>query len=240
MVSAYVVSKTNSMKILTTLTAFLLTSILYSQTIDSLKTNKHNISITYSPDYCFRKLVANASSEWVKEGLDTLEVGKLGYTAGLNYTFDFNKRFAISTGLLLSNKGEKTKKIFSSTPSVFNYNNHYYYLDIPLTARYNLLNKLFKLYAFGGISSNIFLVEKTTQISGYTNDDAKISYYNKQNFSKVNFAILAGFGIQYSLTKKWDLKIEPIYRRSINAIANTPVKKYLYSFGINIGFSTSF
>ncbi len=238
--SVYVVSKTNSMKIIIILTSFLLSAVLYSQTSDSLKTKRHSISFTYSPDYCFRKIASNASSEWVKIGLDTLEVGKFGYTAGINYTFALNKRLGISTGLLLSNKGEKTKKTYSSTPSIFNYNNHYYYIDIPLTARYNLINRSFKLYAFGGISSNIFLVEKTTQVTGYTNDDATISYYNKQNFSNVNFAILAGFGLQYSITKKWDLKIEPIYRRSITAIANTPVKKYLYSIGINIGLSTSF
>ena len=236
----YVVSKIKIMKIVITIISLFFYLMLSSQTPDSLKTKKHSVGVSFSPDYCFRKLTSNPSSEWIKDGLDTLEVGKIGYTTGLNYTFRLSKRIGISTGVLLSNKGEKTKKTFSSQPSIFNYNNQYYYLDIPLTVKYNIINKTLKLFVSAGISSNIFLVKKTTQITGYTNDDVKINYYDKDGLSKVNLAILAGFGIEYPITKKWDLKIEPIFRRSITPIANTPVKKYLYSIGINIGLSTSF
>jgi len=51
----------------------------------------------------------------------------------------------------------------------------------------------------------------------------------------VNFAVLAGIGMDYDFKSKIKFRIEPIYRRSINTIINAPIKGYLYSVGLNIG-----
>jgi len=117
------------------------TFFVFGQSADSLKISKHTLGISFSPDYCFRKLVSSSTEEWIKEGIDTLEVPKMGFTAGLNYQYCLNSKIEIATGILLSNSGEKTKKQFTSKPSVFNYTNHYYYLDIPVVIKYNILRK---------------------------------------------------------------------------------------------------
>ena len=213
---------------------------LYCQSTDSLKLKKHHIGISFSPDYSFRILKSDANTTFIKNTLDTLEVAKLGYTTGLNYTYSFSKKISIATGFLLSNKGEKTKKTFSSVPAKFNYNNQYYYIDIPIKANYYLIHKKVKLFVTAGLSTNVFLVQKTSQITGYTNDDVKNNFYNKTDISAINFVMLAGFGIDCPLYKSWSFKLEPLYRRSVTPTTNTAVKKYLYSVGLNVGFYKAF
>jgi hypothetical protein len=212
---------------------------VFSQSNDSLKKTKHHLGVSLSPDYCFRTIKSNASNEWIKNSLDTLEVWKLGYTTGLNYEYNFNKKITLATGLLISNKGEKTKKQYTSQPSIFNYNNQYYYLDVPFVIKYNIINEKIKLFVLAGGSCNFFLVQKTSQITGYKNDDVKVNYYNSTGISPVNLALVVGFGFECAITKKWSFKAEPIYRTSITSISNTPLKKYLYSVGLNVGLITS-
>lgn len=210
--------------------------VLLCQTRDSAKSCKVNVGITFSPDYCFRTLKSNTSNDWMKESVDTLEVAKFGYTSGINVVYLLNNRITLATGVLLANKGEKTKKYFGSHAQIFNYNSQYYYLDIPVKFNYYILNKKLKLFLTGGLSANVFITHKVTQIAGYTNDDKKTAFYNKSGLSKINPSFLVGFGIDCALTNKWYFKLEPLYRRSITPIANAPIKKYLYSAGLNFGF----
>lgn len=213
--------------------------MLYSQDTDSLKQKKHYLGFSLSPDFCFRKIKSNSENKWIKDNVDSLEVGKLGYTLGFTYQYVLNKKIDLVSGLLFSNKGEKTKKQYTSKPSQFNYNTQFYYLDIPVLFKYNFFNKKVKFFASAGVSCNIFLTRRTTQITGYTNDDKKVNYYSKTGISPVNIALIGSIGLECPLTKKWNFKLEPIYRRSMSSIANTPIKKYLYSFGLNFGFFTS-
>jgi len=53
--------------------------------------------------------------------------------------------------------------------------------------------------------------------------------------SRINFAVVAGLGINYDLTSRLTFRVEPTYRRSITSIINAPIKGYLYSAGINTG-----
>ncbi len=166
------------------------TCFVFGQTIDSLKVSKHTIGGSFSPDYCYRKLVSNSDNSWIKNGIDTLEVSKLGFTTGVNYQYSLSDKIDLATGLLLSNSGEKTKKQYTSKPSAFNYTNHYYYLDIPLMIKYNVLQKKIKFFVFVGVACNVFMVQKVTQITGYTNDDVLVNRYNKSGYKDLNFSLL--------------------------------------------------
>src|SRR5688500_6533942 len=78
---------------------------------DTIPYKKYDIGFTFSPDYSFRVLKTNFSGDtWVKDTYDTIEVSKYSFTTGLNFIFHVNKHFFIGTGLLLSDKGEKTKE----------------------------------------------------------------------------------------------------------------------------------
>ena len=212
--------------------------VLFCQTSDSVKLKKINLGITFSPDYSFRTIKTEASNQWIKDSYDTLEVAKFGYTTGLNLVFKFNKNFSLAIGFLVSDKGEKTKKWLTPIPPAINYNSHYYYLDIPIKANYVLINKKMKLYVSAGISTNILESHKIVILDGI--NETKKTFINNTQLSKINFAMLAGFGIDCPITNKWYFKVEPIYRRSIGPIADAPLKKYLYSLGLNFGFYCQF
>ena len=228
------------MKQLITLLILFCSYVICGQTTDTLKQKKHHVGFSLSPDYCFRKVKSNAENNWIKEAFDTLEVGKLGYTIGITYQYSLNKKIGFVSGIMLSNKGEKTRKQYTSSPTPFNYNSQYYYIDIPLLFKYNFLCKKIKLFASAGFSCNVFLVHKTSQITGYKNDDVKINSYSKTGLSPINFAIIGSVGLECPLTNKWSFRLEPTYRRSVSSISKAPIKKYLYSVGLNFGFFTSF
>lgn len=232
------------------LISFLLPYALFSITIDSIKTvdsiknNKCEIGFSFSPDYSYRSLKSDASNQLIKEIRDTLEVPKFGYTAGINLLFHIHKKIVVETGLLFSDKGEKTKKTSfvnvtnDQLPTYYTYKYHYYYLDIPLKVNYYVLMGKLKIYLTAGISGNIFLTQKTTLLEGHDNKDTKrTSFTFNPEFNRFNLAFVAGAGINYKVSKRTDLKVEPIYRRSITPIDNFPIKVYLYSAGLNIGLT---
>lgn len=101
---------------------------------------------------------------------------------------------------------------------------------------YFLLNNRFKFFLAGGISTNIFLVQKT-QSSYVTSNGEMISntYDNFTSYSRFNLAGIVGFGLEYDVTSKLRWRVEPTYRHSIYSIINSPVKGYLSSAGLNFG-----
>jgi opacity protein-like surface antigen len=216
--------------------------LLFCQTKDTAKQDKIQIGIIGSADYCYRSLKADAASKWISDMRDTLEIPKLGYTLGISCLYEINKNIKIDVALLYSESGEKTKKYLLDNnndirlPSNNTFIYKYRYLDIPLKVNYYFLNKKLKLYATAGVSANVFLSKKTTSILEYSNfDTEKSKSVSSTGFSKINFAVLAGAGFNYSVSNKLDIKVEPIYRRSITSIINAPIKEYLYSTGLNFG-----
>lgn len=216
--------------------------IAFCEIPDSTKTKKIEIGVTYSPNYCYRKLRADASGKWLSDIRDTMEIAKFGYSAGFNIVYKIKKNFTLGSGILFSDKGERTKKysLGNSPAGKLPINNtdihHYIYLDIPVKGNYYILTGKLKLFLTAGISTNILLTQRNTSILGY-GDRApeKSSSTVNSGLSKINFAFIAGFGIDCPVTDKTNFKIEPIYSRSIHSIIDAPIKSYLYSAGLNIG-----
>ncbi len=211
--------------------------------VDTTKTSKFEMGISFSPMYCFRTLKSNGdeSSDLIKEMRDTLEIPKFGYTAGISIAYKLTEKINIETGAFFSDKGEKTKKYtlerlpYGQEAAQYSYNFHYYYLDIPLKVDYYFLNGKLKAYITAGGAANVLLFQKTTISITHANSTEKTLTKTDNDFNRVNFSVMAGFGLSYPISKKTNLKLEPIYTRSITSIINAPVKGYLYSFGVTVG-----
>ncbi|MBK0401464.1 outer membrane beta-barrel protein [Adhaeribacter sp. BT258] len=215
----------------------------YSQTPEIKPLGKFAIGITFSPDYCYRTLNADASSKPIADMRDEEEIAKLGFTTGATLFYTLGSRVALESGLLFSDKGEKTReRKYNFTEPIVNapvagtHNYHYFYIDVPTKVNYYLTIGKMKAFVSAGTSTNIFLKEKRsstyTYADGRTEDRTVVS---KPGFSRVNLVALAGFGVDYTLTENLQIRVEPIYRRSITSIINAPIKGYLYSAGINFG-----
>ena len=209
---------------------------------DSAKVKKWELGLAFSPDYCYRKLKASADAAWISEARDSMEIAKFGYTTGISLACKLNPKIYIETGLLFSDSGEKTKKIateevpFGQKAVEYSFNHHFYYLDVPLRVDYAFLNGKLKFYALAGISANFLLSQKNTTITNFANNVTRETSAKNTSFSKFNLAVIAGCGIKYPLNKKATLKAEPIFRYAMTSVIDAPVKSYLYSAGVNIGF----
>ncbi len=228
------------MKKIITFLVIVLPFVTSGQT-DTIKRKKIELGISFSPDYAYRTLKADADSKAITDYRDTAEVAKFGYTTGINAAFKLNKKWNVEAGVLFSDNGQRIKKYslesvpYGQQAVTYAYNFHYYYLNIPVKADYFIVTGKLKFYVTAGVSANIFLSENITAINGYGNSESKKTTKVDPGFSRVNLGMLAGCGIRYPIGKRTDLLVEPIYRRSLTSIIDAPVKGYLYSAGLNIG-----
>ncbi len=225
---------------------FIIQSASFSQTNEQTSPNRLTLGLNFSPDYCYRTLVANNSEQQYSDVItnyrDSVESPKFGYTAGITLLYKFNKRFSFETGLKFSDKGERIKKHEIPVaprwgfPTKAAYVYHYQYIDVPLKANFYIVNKKLKVFASFGFSVNIFLRDRVTSYYEYSDGSTK---KNKENgnydFLLLNPAAMGGLGVDYNITEKINFRFEPIYRRSISPIIDAPIKGYLYSYGANFG-----
>ena len=83
----------------------------------------------------------------------------------------------------------------------------------------------------------VLLIKEETKIVNEFSNRTTVKYVedNITNFAKLNFELLAGLGADYDINKHFKLRLEPLFRRSINSITTTDIKGYLYSGGLNFG-----
>ncbi|HSI90924.1 MAG TPA: outer membrane beta-barrel protein [Adhaeribacter sp.] len=199
------------------------------------------VGLVFSPDVCYRTLSSDADSKPIVDFRNQHEIPKFGFTTGASVIYGLNNRVLFESGLLFSDKGEIYKSSSKSfqdpaAPVTISRNYHYYYLDVPAKVNYYVTTRRVKLFVSAGTSTNLFLGEKLR--STYEYADGRIekkTAHNTAQFSRVNLAALAGFGVDFELADNLQARVEPIYRRSITSIINAPIKGYLYSAGVNFG-----
>lgn len=222
---------------------FITTSVL-SQSTDSIKLKNFKVGVLFSPDYCYRLLNYHPSYEWVEDMRNTEEVAIFGYTTGLDIRMDLTNKIVLETGLFYSIKGEQTKytELLWTTPNpdyaVKSKTKHLFkYIDIPLKVHYLFGTKNIKWFVSTGIALNVFSERKTQIISEFS-DGQKASDNSAVDlgYLKFNLSAIVGFGINYDLTKRISVSVEPVYRQFINSIvADIKAKENPYSFGANVG-----
>lgn len=226
---------------------FLMLLPLFSlcQETESQKADRVSIGLIFSPDYSYRTLKSDDDGKWVADSRDTMEIHKFGYTTGLSLVYKLNSNIRFETGLLFSDKGEKTKprtglivlEPVAILPVKVRFIYSYNYLDIPFKINYLVSDKKLKLFITGGLSANIFLFQKTTSIIEYEDGTTERNTLTdrRRGFDRINLAFLVGFAAEYELSKRLRLHLEPVYRRSITSIISSPLKEYLFSAGVNTG-----
>lgn len=193
---------------------------------------KFDLGFSASPDYSYRILKAEATDTWMKNTYDTAEIARVGFTAGLQVVFHANDKFFFTSGVLFSDRGERTKKYL--TPQVNNYINHYYYLSIPLRVNYYLISKKIKVFLSAGASADVYLKSFSVIEFGNAGDTKTLGLSSE--ISRLNLMVNAGFGIDCPITDRWYFKLQPDYRMSITPVSDSPIKKYFIFAGLNMGF----
>ncbi|OFX61670.1 MAG: hypothetical protein A2046_04565 [Bacteroidetes bacterium GWA2_30_7] len=229
-----------------------LNSNLYGQ-------KKVSFDFVLTSDFCFRSLKADAGIPMdIAKSRNSIEKPKIAYKLGIAFNYNIN-RFSVSLGLLFSKRTYKTLSqsnflLPDQLDPLYGYNNvpnnsslsikkitflfNYFCIDIPISIKYNLINKKYKFYVFSGLEPNLFISAYNKSIIKHS-DGSKSKSSNKDlnDFNKINLSYFGGVGFQHVINDSFAIKVEPFFERNLFSIINAPIKEYLYSYGINLKLS---
>lgn len=109
------------------------------------------------------------------------------------------------------------------------------FIEVPVELEYNLINKRFELNLIGG-ASTLFLDQNSISLhSGSLSATGKAN-----NLNQISFSTNIGLGLDYNLTDKFKLNLEPILKYQLNTFNTASSDSRPYYLGIYSGFSYNF
>lgn len=161
----------------------------------------------------------------------------LSYGAVFRTLYAVDDRWSAGTGLGYARKGfsfgsfsyrDVSTGIWRETSLT----NAYSFLEVPLFIRYFFKEREnYRLYAQSGLAASFFLRERLEM------PDGELKYVTVENSSTipVNLGLQAGVGVLVPLSGPWQIGVEPtLNSHLLPAYGDTPVKMWLFSFGINL------
>jgi len=224
----------SKMKQIILLTITLLTSNL----IQAQANGKLAFSAFFSPDYSYRTLSSSDSlNNLYKDIKDNHEKALYAYTSGINVSRKLFSIFAIETGLNYNKRGY----VFDSASTTGNYTINqsyiYNYLQIPVRLKIFIPKGRYNFYITGGVSG-MMLVDALKSSTETKNGLPSVSQEKLTNavVNRFNYNMLFGVGLDYRITKRFYLKVEPTFSKTLDSIRKDKLSTYLYSGGVNLGF----
>ena len=204
------------------------------------------IGLVFSPDYCYRMLVATEGdfgAEFVKANRDTLELPRLGFTTGLSLLMKLGNRLVLESGILFADMGERTKRMELTyippkpeRPNAIRRTHHYLYMDVPVRMNYYFIKKRLAWYVGAGISAKVALTYRLVARLEYSDGSTETtSSTDAELLKRLNVAATAGMGLSYALSQCLAIRLEPTFRHAIKPNVDKPIKGYLYSAGVTVG-----
>ena len=110
------------------------------------------------------------------------------------------------------------------------------YLEVPLELNYALIDKKLGVNLIGGLSS-LFLVDNsvTLESRGIATEIGEAN-----NLNEVNFSTNIGIGINYELSPKMQLNLEPMFKYQMNTFSESDGNFEPFSIGVYSGLSFKF
>ncbi len=109
------------------------------------------------------------------------------------------------------------------------------FIEVPLELEYNLFAHKFELNIIGG-ASTLFLDENQVSLNS-----ASISAQGRAtNINSVSFSTNFGFGLDYNISKKFKLNLEPMVKYQLNTFESPSEDARPYYLGVYSGFSYKF
>ena len=135
----------------------------------------------------------------------------------------------------ISAKSSSGATLLSTTGNT-SINQEFGYIEIPLEIQYAISTKKFGVNLIGGFSS-FFLIENNIYAES---NGSKTLIGEATNLNKTSYSANLGLGINYEISKKLDLNLEPIFKYQINAFSNTSGDFTPYFIGVYTGIAIKF
>ncbi|MFG6685399.1 hypothetical protein ACGK9U_02365 [Mariniflexile sp. HNIBRBA6329] len=111
------------------------------------------------------------------------------------------------------------------------------YIEVPLEIQYALVNNKFGVNLIGGFSS-FFLSDNKIYSEAETGTRTFLG--EASNINKVSYSANFGVGLNYQVSKKIDLNLEPMFKYQINTFSNTSGNFTPFFIGVYTGFAIKF
>jgi hypothetical protein len=218
--------------------------------------------ITYSGGVAFTYKISNKLS--IQSGLYYSSLGRevdgiYSFAGFKSYDFtkgDHNFEVLTSSGLIYTensdiflrdNLGDRvltrfTNDVFDPDKAHLSYiNSSLYqnlsYLEMPVVLRYKLIDKSIDFNLIGGLSYNLLVNNSVNTII----DGNKYNVGKTAGLNQFMVSSSLGMGLEYNLSKKISLNLEPTFRYYLNPFSETyGLKTHPYSFGVFSGLSYRF
>ena len=110
------------------------------------------------------------------------------------------------------------------------------YIEVPLEVSYKLLSKKFGVDLIGGLST-LFLNQNDVYLKS-TGFNIKIG--EASNLNTVHFSTNIGLGLKYSFLKRFDARVEPLFKYQLSTYSSGAGNFKPYVFGVYSGISYHF
>lgn len=146
---------------------------------------------------------------------------------------DASENISIVSGESLRTNSNNESFIKTSNTSI---NQSLGYIEIPLEIEYAVINKKLGVNVIGGFSS--FFLNSNKLYSEFGSQRTLIG--EATNLNKVSYSANFGLGLNYKMTKKFELNLEPMFKYQINTFNNTSGNFKPYFIGVYTGIGFKF
>jgi len=200
------------------------------------------------------RTLKNTSDDAVVQNIiqirNSTELNKLNWRFGFNYNKRLSTKFVLKTGIRLASVGYKFEKMTDlrwpseigpngymfdpSLPHELELIQDYWFIEIPVAARFELSKKKFAPFIEMGVSPSIYMTTRTKTI---TDIDSKTTTQRggTGDYNNMHLVGFTSFGVNYSLNDKFQLFGQGIYRYHFTKLVDAPIAENLYNYGLEIG-----
>lgn len=133
---------------------------------------------------------------------------------------------------IITNKPVYASTVLGGSQTYSNLIQYFEYLELPLAIRYKLIDRKIDLNLMSGIYTG-FLIGNNAYVLA---DGNKESVGKTEGINSLIYSTMLGFGIEYSLSKKVSINLEPSFKYSLKSINKGSGYIYKpYSFGVFTG-----
>ena len=203
------------------------------------KSGDVNMSYGISTSYAInKKLSIRSGVHSVNLGYNTNDVAvfqnvgvRTSSSALQNVSNSSNNVSLISTKSLESDASES---IVASNASI---NQNLRYFEVPLEIQYKLSDSKLGINVIGGFSSFFLNTSKVF----YEEDNGNRTILGEaNNINKVSYSANFGLGLNYKVSKRFDLNLEPIFKYQFNTFNNTSGNFTPFLIGVYTGLAIKF
>ncbi|UJH92617.1 outer membrane beta-barrel protein [Antarcticibacterium sp. 1MA-6-2] len=163
---------------------------------------------------------------------------RLSIRSGINKVdLSYNTR-DVSYGTAISAmavENNDARAVTLASPVMGNINQNLGFVEVPVELKYGVIDKKFGLNIIGG-ASTLFLSENNVTLEAGA---ATTSFGEAGNLNNVSYSANMGVGLDYNISSKFQINVEPIFKYQINTFNNTSDVKPYY-FGVYSGLSFKF